>query len=175
MNAGESALQPEYEHEQAGNLFTDVRLRMVQRDDLAILYEFQLDPAGYRMAFTRPRTADDFDAHWDKILDSSTVVLRAIVASDALVGSISCFQSDNQHYVGYWIGREFWGQGIATRALALLLDEVLIRPLFARVAVSNVASIRVLEKCGFRTILREWSPSTERFVECEEALMVLAD
>jgi RimJ/RimL family protein N-acetyltransferase len=51
--------------------------------------------------------------------------------------------------VGYWVGREFWGRGIATRALAAFLDEVSERPIYAGVADTNLASIRVLEKCGF--------------------------
>ena len=45
--------------------------------------------------------------------------------------------------------RPWWGRGVATRALALLVDEVSVRP-HAYVAAHNVGSIRVLEKCGFR-------------------------
>ena len=41
------------------------------------------------------------------------------------------------------------GHGVATQALAELLDVVDARPLHAYVVTSNVASIRVLEKCGF--------------------------
>jgi hypothetical protein len=51
--------------------------------------------------------------------------------------------------VSYWIAREFWGQGVATRALAALLRIVMARPIYARVAKDNVGSLRVLEKCGF--------------------------
>ena len=40
--------------------------------------------------------------------------------------------------VGYWIGRRDWGRGIATRALALFLERVTTRPLYAFVAVNNV-------------------------------------
>jgi len=52
--------------------------------------------------------------------------------------------------VGYWIGREHWGRGVATAALAAFVAEVTERPLFAHVVNSNAGSIRVLEKCGFR-------------------------
>ena len=45
--------------------------------------------------------------------------------------------------------REFWGKGLATRALQELSGEVTRRPLHAWVVATNVASIRVLEKCGF--------------------------
>jgi RimJ/RimL family protein N-acetyltransferase len=51
----------------------------------------------------------------------------------------------------YWIGREFWAAG-PDAALAELLDVVDARPLYAYVAMSNLASIRVLEKCGFAKV-----------------------
>lgn len=127
------------------------------------------------MAFTHPRTIDDFDAHWSKILRDPSVVVRAILARDSLVGCISCFKSNGLHHVGYWVGKEFWGWGIASRALKLLLEEVRTRPLHSRVAVSNIASIRVLEKCGFCEVRREWSPATERYIECKEVVMKLGD
>lgn len=153
----------------------EVRLRLVERDDLPLLFEYQQDPAANRMAFTRPRSASEFDAHWAKILQDPQVIVRAIVAKEVVVGSISCFEYDGRHYVGYWIGNRFWGRGIASRALRLLLHEVSIRPLYSRVADSNVASIGVLKKCGFQEIGREWSPASERFVACEEVVMELAD
>lgn len=51
--------------------------------------------------------------------------------------------------VGYWIGREFWGRGIASAALGQFLRAEVARPLNARVAKHNTASIRVLRKAGF--------------------------
>ncbi|MBV8067805.1 MAG: GNAT family N-acetyltransferase [Candidatus Eremiobacteraeota bacterium] len=53
---------------------------------------------------------------------------------------------------GYWLGRAYWGRGIATDAARLLSDSALrsgLRRLEARVFAPNVASARVLEKCGF--------------------------
>ena len=47
------------------------------------------------------------------------------------------------------IGREFWGLGIATAAVSLLVKTESRRPLAARVAKHNLGSIRVLEKVGF--------------------------
>lgn len=54
--------------------------------------------------------------------------------------------------VGYWVGREFWGKGICTKALQLLLasDHFPARmDVFAKVMAQNIGSQRVLEKCGF--------------------------
>jgi RimJ/RimL family protein N-acetyltransferase len=67
-----------------------------------------------------------------------------------VAGNIGSWQDRGQQLLGYWVGREYWGRGVATRALALLVDEMSIRPLFAHVAAHNIGSIRVLEKCGFR-------------------------
>lgn len=150
-----------------------VCLRAVVPADIPALFEHQSDPEANRMAVTNPRDADTFAAVWAKILDDPSVVARAIIADGALAGSISCFQMDGLDAVGYWIGRSYWGRGIATRALGLLLEEVTIRPLYARVARSNAASLRVLERCGFVVTGYRHSPGTDRFPACEEATLEL--
>ena len=66
-----------------------------------------------------------------------------------VAGNIGSWEQDGKRFVGYWVGREFWGKGVATRALQEFVGEVTKRPLHAWVAASNVGSIRVLEKCGF--------------------------
>ncbi len=66
-----------------------------------------------------------------------------------MAGNVLCWGPPEERDVGYWLGREFWGRGIATRALAALLVEVDERPLYAHVARHNIGSRRVLEKCGF--------------------------
>jgi RimJ/RimL family protein N-acetyltransferase len=73
---------------------------------------------------------------------------------DEVVGSIGCF-GDQQREVGYWYDRGGWGRGIATAALAAFLDDVTERPLFAHVAVTNVGSAKVLQRCGFVEVERE--------------------
>ena len=153
---------------------TGVRIRPVEPNDLHTLFKFQLDSESNQMAFTHPRSKEEFDSHWEKSLTDPKVVVRAIVAGGSLAGCIACFKSEDKHYIGYWIGKQFWGKGIATAALNLLVAEFDIRPLQSRVAVTNVASIRVLEKCNFRELSREWSPASDRYVECEEVIMELS-
>ncbi len=150
-----------------------VQLRPVQTDDLPALFEHQADPASVNMAVVFPRDAEAFAAHWTKILADPSVIARAVIADDELAGSASCFEMDGLRSVGYWIAREHWGRGIATRAVALLLAEIPKRPLHARVARSNAASIRVLEKNGFVVTAYRVSPADGRFPECEEAILVL--
>ncbi len=125
------------------------------------------------MAVMNPRDEDAFHAHWKKILGDPSVIARAIVADGTLVGSINFFKLEGLDSVGYWIGREHWGRGFATRGLALLLEEVRIRPLHARAARQNGGSIRVLEKCGFVVTGYKVTPATERFPACEEAFLTL--
>ena len=125
------------------------------------------------MAMTNPRSADSFEIHWEKALADPDVTAKVISVRNVLAGCISCFKSDGLDSVGYWIGREFWGQGIASRALELLLEQVSVRPLHARVATGNRASLRVLQKCGFVVQSVQMSPADVRYQECEEAFLVL--
>jgi RimJ/RimL family protein N-acetyltransferase len=73
-----------------------------------------------------------------------------IVADGTVAGYIGSWQESGQQMLGYWIGREHWGRGVATQGLSLLVDEVSVRPLYAHVVAHNLGSIRVLDKCGFR-------------------------
>lgn len=150
-----------------------VRLRKVEPNDLPRLYEFNLDPDANRMAATIPRNADSFAARWENRLDDADVIAKAILVGDLLAGSISCFKHDGSDHIGYWLGRDFWGKGIASRALELLLEEIQSRPLYARVATSNRASLRVLQKNGFVVQSVLASPADDRFLACEEAFLAL--
>jgi RimJ/RimL family protein N-acetyltransferase len=126
-----------------------VRLRDVADGDLPILYEHQRDPDATRMAAFPARDWDAFTAHWAKIRSDPALITRAVLVDGRVAGSIGCWEKDGTPLVGYWIGKEYWGRGVATAALAALLGEVEVRPLYAYVAKHNVGSIRVLEKCGF--------------------------
>ena len=150
-----------------------IRLRDIVQNDLPRMYEFNLDPEANRLAATIPRSAEAFEAHWENALSDSNVVAKAISVGERLAGYISCFKRDGFHFVGYWVGQEFWGQGIASRALELLLNEVTIRPLHAHVAINNRASLRVLQKCGFVVRSVKLAPADDRNLECEEAFLVL--
>ena len=152
-----------------------VSLRNVESNDLLRLWEFQLDPESNQLAVTIPRSVEAFDAHWETALRNPDVTAKAIIVGEVLVGCISCFKEDGLDVVGYWLGKEFWGRGIASRALELLLIEVAIRPLHARVATSNGASLRILQKCGFVVERVHVPPADDRYPECEEAVLVLDD
>jgi len=129
----------------------EVRLRNVERNDLPIFYVQQLDPDAARMAAFPSRDRAAFDAHWaTNILGNPAAITRTILLGGQVAGNIGSWPRDGIRLVGYWIGKEHWGKGVATRALAAFLLLVTERPLHAHVAEHNVGSIRVLEKCGFR-------------------------
>ena len=80
--------------------------------------------------------------------DSSTTN-RVIEIDGRVVGHIASFDLEGRRELTYWIGREDWGRGIATRALQEFLQLEATRPLYAGAASDNAASIRVLTKYGF--------------------------
>jgi RimJ/RimL family protein N-acetyltransferase len=125
-------------------------LRDVVDDDLPIFFEHQRDPEAVAMAAFPAREYDAHMAHWtDNVLPDETAFKRTIDVDGQVAGNVVSWEADGRRLVGYWIGREFWGRGIATRALAEMLEELTERPLHALVAPHNLGSIRVLEKCGF--------------------------
>jgi RimJ/RimL family protein N-acetyltransferase len=80
---------------------------------------------------------------------------------------------DGKPQVTYWLGKAFWGNGIATLALTEFLCIFKTRPLYASVAKDNVASIRVLEKCGFAICGSAKAFATARGTEIEEVFFEL--
>jgi RimJ/RimL family protein N-acetyltransferase len=151
-------------------------LREVRGEDLPVLFEQWADPIAARMAaFTAPdhMDRDAFERRWSKLQADETVIARVIVVDGEVAGTIGSWGDPAEREVTYWIGRPYWGRGIATRALNAFLTVDPSRPLHARVAYDNVASHRVLEKCGFRVIATEPSFAEARSREIEEVVLRL--
>jgi RimJ/RimL family protein N-acetyltransferase len=130
----------------------DLRLRPVVQADLPIFYEQHRDPvAVYMAAFTAkdPDNKEAFAAHWSKISTDPTIISRTVLYGDQVAGSISSFEIGGEREISYWLGREFWNQGLATAVLAAFLQIVTVRPLYGRAAKDNIGSIRVMQKNGF--------------------------
>jgi RimJ/RimL family protein N-acetyltransferase len=129
----------------------------VRDEDLPLLFEQWADPVAVHMAaFTAPDHVDRdaFERRWSRLRADETVLTRVIVVDDGVAGTIGSWGESGEREVTYWIGRSYWGKGIATDALTAFLAVDRSRPLHARVASDNVASRRVLEKC------RSWCAST---------------
>src|SRR5262245_193111 len=135
-------------------------LRNVAAGDLPIFFEHQCDPEATSMAAFPSREQDAFMSHWrDKVLGNPANLVRTILVDSQVAGYVASWEQDGKRLVAYWIGREYWGRGVASSAL----DEFLRthehnRPVHAYVALSNVGSIRVLEKCGFHRVVEPASP-----------------
>ena len=124
-------------------------LRAVVDADVDIFYEQQADPEASAMAAVPSRDREAFHEHWRRIRLDPANVLKTIEDDGEVAGHMLSWPAEGRRYVGYWLGRDFWGRGLATAALLELVAEVPERPLHALVATDNVGSIRVLEKCGF--------------------------
>ena len=106
--------------------FESITIREVESSDLETFYEHQLDPEAIRMAAfvgKDPKDKVAFDAHWNKILNSSQNTTRTIVTGGQVAGHIACYitAAGENMEVTYWLGREFWGRGLATQALNRML------------------------------------------------------
>jgi RimJ/RimL family protein N-acetyltransferase len=129
--------------------FREFHLRPVAASDLPILFEHQREPESNKIAAFPARDWDSFMAHWKRLLGDQTVVAMTVLVDNCVAGHVGSWKQDGQKMVGYWIGKEYWGMGVATKMLSMFLRNVDDRPLYAHVAKHNFASIRVLEKCGF--------------------------
>lgn len=129
-------------------------LREVEPGDLLTFYEHQRDPVAWQMAAFTPRELEPFLLHWrTKIVGQPEVLARTVVVDGVVCGYVSSYSAEGRRLIAYWLARECWGRGLASRALAEFLAGVeLARPLDAFVAVGNVGSRRVLEKCGFAVV-----------------------
>ncbi|MHA2252912.1 MAG: GNAT family N-acetyltransferase [Candidatus Kariarchaeaceae archaeon] len=157
-------------------VLNEIVLREVEQEDLELFFQHQQDPESQHMAafiHKDPSDRSAFDAHWNKIMNNEEIVIRTILFNNQVVGHIAKFVMFNKPELTYWIGREFWGKGIATQGLKLFLSEVKIRPIFARAAKDNVGSIRVMEKCGFKITSYEKGFANARGEEIEEVVMQL--
>lgn len=155
----------------------ELLLRDVVNDDLPIFFVQQLDKeANHMAAFTAkdPTNQAAFTAHWHRILTNETVIIQTIICDGQVAGSVSSYEDEGKPEVTYWLGKEYWGQGIATWALqAFLSHHNQRRPIYARVAKDNLRSRRVLEKCGFTVIDESNGFANARGQEIAELLLEL--
>jgi RimJ/RimL family protein N-acetyltransferase len=152
-------------------------LRGLRDEDTAVLFEQWADPvAAHMAAFTGPDHMDRaaFERRLSRLSADETVINNVIVVDGEVVGTIGSWGEPEDREVTYWIGRSYWGKGIATAALKEFLTVDPTRPIHGRVASDNVASRRVLEKCGFQVVAHERGFAEARGCEIEEVVLRLA-
>jgi RimJ/RimL family protein N-acetyltransferase len=151
-------------------------LREVRDEDLPVLFEHWTDPVAMRMAaFTTPEQTDweAFERRWSRLRADESLITRAIVVDGEVTGTIGSWGDAGERELTYWIGRSYWGKGIATGAVSAFLEVEPSRPLYARVAHDNVASRRVLEKCGFLVVATDRGFAQARAAEIDEQVLRL--
>ena len=151
-------------------------MREVRDEDLAVLFDQWADPvAAHMAAFTAPdhMDRDAFERRWSRLRADETVINRAIVVDGEVAGTIGSWGGPGEREITYWIGRSYWGRGVATAALRAFLAIDRTRPMRATVAHDNVGSKRVLEKCGFRVVGTERGFARARDAEIDEIVLRL--
>jgi RimJ/RimL family protein N-acetyltransferase len=142
-----------------------VTLRPAAVADIDFFYRLQQDPVAVWMAaFTSSELGDwaAFERRWQRVLTEPGVTVFLVLDDVLPIGQVLAFGLPDQPEVGYWIEREHWGRGYAGEALRLLLDRVAARPVTARVAQDNVASLAVLRRNGFTITGEDRGPAAGR-------------
>ena len=153
-----------------------ILLRPTKPADLPTLAEFNADAESNHMAaFTAPDPNDQqaYITKWTRLLADPSIIARVVLQDDRIVGTVGSWVMDGERQVTYWMDRSVWGQGLATKALQLFLAEFHERPLHGRLVADNIASKRVLEKCGFAANGTDRGFANARKAEVEELLYVL--
>lgn len=153
-----------------------ISLREVRDSDLNTFWDHLSDPAAQHVAAVTRKYHYDrghFDDHWARIRAAPDVVMRTVLADGEVVGHVAVYGPDDEREVTYWIDRAHWGRGIATAALAALIEIVGTRPLYAHAVADNTGSIRVLEKCGFVITGHDRGFAQARESEIDEVLLTL--
>jgi len=138
----------------------DFRLRDWRMEDIDSLVRHANDPLvsrslGHR--FPYPYTDQDAYIFISQAMHLPNHRSYAIEINDEASGGVGVHLGEgverHSAELGYWLGRAYWNEGIASAAVAALLPhamrELRLYRLQARVFDDNPASMRVLEKCGF--------------------------
>ena len=153
-----------------------LELRKTTLADLAVLFQFQLDrEAIYLAAFTPldPGNKEAYIEKFTKHLKDSTINMKTIIVGETIVGSIAKYEMEGKAEITYWINRDHWGKGIATRALKRFLLIETARPMYGRVAFDNFGSQKVLERGGFVKTGSDKGFANARQAEIEEFIYKL--
>jgi len=154
----------------------EIVLRKTTIDDLEHCFIFQLDEeANYMAAFTAKDQPDKtaYLQKYTKFLDDPTINMYTIFLADVIVGSIAKYERDGEAEITYWIDKQYWGKGIATKALTHFLTIEQTRPIVGASAFDNFGSQSVLEKCGFKRVGTSHGFANARQAEIEEFMYKL--
>ena len=110
-----------------------------------------------RDIFPFPYTIEDAEFFITSIASSKSNLIMAIAVNGSAVGAIGIYPqtgiNQKNAELGYWLGEQYWGKGIETEAVNAIVyytfHNLDVHRIYASVFDRNLASMRVLEKCGF--------------------------
>lgn len=139
---------------------SDVTIRQWKKEDcggLAAIANNRKIWLNVRDRFPHPYTVKDGLAWIEHTTKQQPLQNLAVLYKDKIAGSVGVTLRDDVYRksieIGYFIGEPYWGKGIATRAVELMMEFIRQRfdvsRVYAEVFETNKASMRVLEKNGF--------------------------
>lgn len=156
----------------------NLTLKPTTLQDLDLLFLYQKDEVSNQMAAFTAEDPNDKEAYmekWLKIIENPAINMQTIFMDNINVGSVLCFEMMGETNVSYWIDRQYWGKGIATKALNLFLEKVRKRPLVGRTAFDNYGSQKVLKNCGFTLSGKEADFANARNKKIEEFIFTIEE
>jgi len=156
---------------------TSVQLRPVVKSDIALFFEHHLElrplPAGASIADLDSRKATFVD-RWEQMRSDERVLARTIVWKGAVTGYVVHLIQRDKPSISCWLGRDYWGKGVATQAVRDFLDLIEKRPVYARVAYDNLAAMQVFRKTGFEIVGYDSFFSEAHGYEIDEIILALS-
>ena len=144
LRAKEFSLRP-FKRGDGPSLIENINNRKIERNTLAIPYPYTMKAARFwiRHNLALARKKDRSQLHF------------AIDICGKVTGGMGLMRMNGHSAeIGYWLGENYWGKGIATKAVKLLtkyaLADLGLRRVYARVFAFNKPSARVLEKSGYK-------------------------
>ena len=134
-----------YKKEDEKSLIKNINDKDIYKNTLKIPYPY------------KPKHAKQWIAHCKNLAKKKrkTEVVFAIDINSSVIGNTSLMNIDNHKAeIGYWLGKKYWGRGIATEVVRLItifgFNKLKLKRIYALVFVKNKASARVLEKNGYK-------------------------
>jgi RimJ/RimL family protein N-acetyltransferase len=134
-------------------------LRAPIRGDVPALVQLANNPnvAGMLRRMPSPYTRADGIAFVELFAQRADERPYAVTQNGSFIGVAGfTFHADAPPELGYWLGEPYWGQGLMTEAVRGLLESARNTGAFPEVQATaradNLASVRVLEKAGFRLV-----------------------
>ena len=143
-------------------------LRPWRESDAEALFKYASDPdVGPRAGWPPHKSVEESLQIIKTVFNTPTMWAVELKETGEAIGCVGYLPAsfsnlqipDDQCEVGYWIGKPYWGQGICTEALRLVIDYCInvkhFTVLWGDFFPSNPASGRVMTKCGFQDTGRE--------------------